>query len=127
METVELIAILLAIVLGIALIILFLNKKLTPEALSGAAEVIQSLPIGENNSLFGLFLKYAGVAVLTVEQWVKTGKIEKTDQARKDTAMELVRQAAAVDDVPFGAAEQEVASACIEAKVQELPRNQIKE
>ena len=71
-------------------------------------------------------MSYAKIAVRAVEQLVKNGTIQRDDKARKDAAMNMVEAAAKTDGLPFGAAEQEVADMCIEAEVQELPRNQQK-
>ena len=87
-------------------------------------ETVKDMPVTMGSGLFGKIYEYSRAAVLTVEQLVKTGQIAKEDQARKDKAMEIVEQAAKVDEVPFGAAESEMASLCIEAAVQQLPRNQ---
>jgi len=124
MDGSTIIAIVVSIALAIALILLYKRQAIDGETLSGTAEMIQQLPIQDVNGIFGIILKYAATAVLTVEQLVKTGKISKDDASRKDTAMNIVQSAAAVDNVPFGAAESEIASYCIEAEVQKLPRNQ---
>ena len=123
-EMVAMVALVVALIVGIALIALYKRKVIEGDAISGIAEVLQALPVTMGSGLFGKILEYSRTAVLTVEQLVKNGKIQPDDGARKEKAMALVAQAANVDDVPFGMNEQEVASACIEACVQELPRNQ---
>jgi len=123
-EMVAMVALVVALIVGIALIALYKRKVIEGDAISGIAEVLQALPVTMGSGLFGKILEYSRTAVLTVEQLVKNGKIQPDDGARKEKAMALVAQAANVDDVPFGMNEQEVADACIEACVQELPRNQ---
>ena len=125
-ETMAMIALIVALVVGLALIVLYKKKVIEADTLSGAAEVLQALPVTMGSGLFGKILEYSKTAVLTVEQLVKNGQIRPDDAARKEKAMQLVETAAQVDDVPFGAKEQEVADACIEACVQELPRNSTK-
>lgn len=124
MDTNIIVSVLIALVIGLLLIILFKKKVISGDMIEGTAELLQALPVTEGSGLFELILKYARTAVLTVEQLVKTGKIEPDDVARKDKAMEIIEAAAAVDEVPFNDQERQVADACIEACVQELPRNQ---
>ena len=123
-ETMAMVALIVALVVGVALIALYKRKIIEGDTISGVAEVLQALPVTMGSGLFGKILEYSRTAVLTVEQMVKNGTIQRDDNSRKEKAMALVAQAANVDDVPFGMNEQEVASACIEACVQELPRNQ---
>ena len=123
-ETMAMVALIVALVVGVALIALYKRKIIEGDTISGVAEVLQALPVTMGSGLFGKILEYIRTAVLTVEQMVKNGTIQRDDNSRKEKAMALVAQAANVDDVPFGMNEQEVASACIEACVQELPRNQ---
>ena len=123
-NTTTLVALAVASLIGFALLILITKRAIRKETVEGIADVIREMPVTMGSGLFGKIYEYSRAAVLTVEQLVKTGQIEKEDQARKDAAMHIVQQAAQVDDVPFGAAESEMASACIEAAVQQLPRNQ---
>lgn len=119
------IAIVISLVVGIALIILYKKKIVDGELIEGASTLLQGFDIPQG-SVFGMILQYSKTAVMTVEQLVKNGIINKDDESRKKTAMNIVESAAKVDGLPYGAAEMEVASACIEANVAELPRNQKK-
>jgi len=119
---ISIIAFVVALVVGIAMIILYKRRVIDEEIISGANQVLGNLPAG--TGVFGAIANYANIAVHPVEQLVKTGQISKDSTTRKDAAMAIVENAAMVDEVPFGAAEQEAASACIEAEVQLLPRNQ---
>lgn len=119
---ISIIAFMVALFVGIAMIILYKRRVIDEEIISGANQVLGNLPAG--TGVFGAIANYAKIAVHTVEQLVKTGQISKDSTTRKDAAMAIVENAAMVDEVPFGAAEQEAASACIEAEVQLLPRNQ---
>ena len=121
--TISLIASLVALAVGIVLIVLYKRKVVDGELIEGTANLMQGIEFPQG-SAFGMILEYAKTAVLTVEQLVKTGVIGKDDETRKNAAMNIVEQAAKVDGLPYGAAEMEVASACIEAEVAELPRNQ---
>ena len=123
-NTITLVALAVAAVIGFALLILIVKKVIRKETLESIADVICDMPVTMGSGLFGKIYEYSRAAVLAVEQLVKTGEIEKEDEARKNEAMRIVEKAARVDDVPFGAAESEMASACIEAAVQQLPRNQ---
>ena len=123
-NTITLVALAVAAVIGFTLVILVVKKVIRKETVEGIADVIREMPVTMGSGLFGKIYEYSRAAVLAVEQLVKTGEIEKEDEARKAEAMKIVKKAAKVDDVPFGAAESEMASLCIEAAVQQLPRNQ---
>ena len=123
-NTITLVALAVAAVIGFTLLILIVKKVIRKETVEGIADVIRDMPVTMGSGLFGKIYESSRAAVLAVEQLVKTGEIEKEDEARKAEAMKIVKKAAKVDDVPFGAAESEMASACIEAAVQQLPRNQ---
>ena len=123
-NTMTIIALAVAVLLGFALLVLYMKKVIRKDTLEQIVETVKDMPVTMGSGLFGKIYEYSRVAVLTVEQLVDIGKIEREDQARKDKAMEIVEQAAKVDEVPFGAAESEMASLCIEAAVQQLPRNQ---
>lgn len=124
MDGSSIVAIVASVALGVSLILMLKKQVIDPEVLTGTAEVLQGLPVQEGSGVFGLLLKYAATAVLTVEQLVQTGKIGKTDEERKTEALDIVRKAAEVDGIEYGEKEEIIASACIEAKVQQLPRNQ---
>ena len=123
-NTMTIIALAVAVLVGFALLVLYMKKVIRKDTLEQIVETVKDMPVTMGSGLFGKIYEYSRAAVLTVEQLVKTGQIAKEDQARKDKAMEIVEQAAKVDEVPFGAAESEMASLCIEAAVQQLPRNQ---
>ena len=123
-NTMTIIALAVAVLVGFALLALYMKKVIRKDTLEQIVETVKDMPVTMGSGLFGKIYEYSRAAVLTVEQLVKTGQITKEDQARKDKAMEIVEQAAKVDEVPFGAAESEMASLCIEAAVQQLPRNQ---
>lgn len=123
-EIMLLIAVTIAVGIAVCLIVLYKKRVIDAEVISGISSVFQGLPVTEGKGVFGMIREYAQTAVKTVEQLVKIGAISRDDATRKDKAMQIVAEAARVDDVPFGASEQEVASACIEAEVQMLPRNQ---
>ena len=125
-KTLGIIAILVSLIVGIALIVLYKKRVLDGEMLEGAATLLQGVEIPQG-SIFSKILEYSRTAVLTVEQLVKNGVISREDEIRKNTAMNIVESAAKVDGLPYGAAEMEIASACIEANVAELPRNQKKD
>ena len=123
-NTMTIIALAVAVLVGFALLVLYMKKVIRKDTLEQIVETVKDMPVTMGSGLFGKIYEYSRAAVLTVEQLVKTGQIAKEDQARKDKAMEIVEQAAKVDEVPFGAAESEMARLCIEAAVQQLPRNQ---
>lgn len=122
-DPVSIIALVVALIVAGTLIFLVSRKYITVEAIEGADKVLDGIPVIED-STFAKIRDYSRIAVKTVEQLVKTGVIPREDQARKDAAMNIIENAAKVDGLPYGAAEMDVASSCIEAEVQDLPRNQ---
>lgn len=124
-DPVSIIALVVALIVAGVLIFLISRKSITVEAIEGAGKILDGIPVVEG-SPFAKIKEYAQIAVKTVEQLVKTGVIPRNDKARKDAAMNIVERAAKIDGLPYGAAEIEVASDCVEAEVQTLPRNQQK-
>lgn len=125
-STMTMIALAVAVIIAFLIMILIQKKIIKKETFEGITEVIREMPVTMGSGLFSKIYEYSRTAVLTVEQLVKNGEIKPDDQSRKSAALRIVAQAAKVDDVPFGIAESEAASACIEANVHELPRNQQK-
>ena len=119
------IAVVLALIIGVALIVLYKRQVIDSELIEGTASLMKEIELPELpvDSVFGKILEYAKTAVLTVEQLVKTGVINRDDESRKMKAMSIVETAAKVDQLDFGSDEEEIASACIEAEVSQLPRN----
>ena len=111
------------VLLGVALVLLIKYRKIDKETLSGVASVLEALPNTEGSSVFDLIYKYSKMAVLAVEQLVKSGKIGKTAEERKSAALDMVKSAAEVDGIEYGKEEGMLASACVEAEVHKLPRN----
>ena len=120
----SIIAVVLALIVGVALIILYKRRVIDGELIEGTASLMHEIEIPAD-SAFGKILEYAKTAVLTVEQLVKTGVINRDDESRKTKAMEIVETAAKVDQLEYGNDEKEIASACIEAEVSQLPRNRM--
>ena len=123
-NTTILIALAVAVLVGFALLLLYMKKVIKKDTLEQIVETIQTMPVTMGSGLFGKIYEYSRAAVLAVEQLVDVGKVQPDDQSRKDAAMHIVEAAAKVDEVPFGAAEGEMADVCIEANVKQLPRNQ---
>lgn len=121
----SMIAVVLALIIGVALIVLYKRQVIDSELIEGTASLMKEIELPELpvDSVFGKILEYAKTAVLTVEQLVKTGVINRDDESRKMKAMSIVETAAKVDQLDFGSDEEEIASACIEAEVSQLPRN----
>lgn len=124
MDWMSIIAVCVALMVALTMVILYKKRVIDADVIAGVNQAFQDLPVVEGNGVFGKIAEYSKVAVAAVEQMVKTGKIDRNDDARKEAAMQIVANAAKVDDVPFGVAEQDAASTCIEAEVQLLPRNQ---
>ena len=120
--TLSIIACVIAIGVGIGMFVMYKKRLIDKEMIEGVAALLRDIeiPVG---SVFSMILEYAKTAVLTVEQLVKTGIINKDDESRKKAAMDIVEAAAKADGIEYTKAEEEVASACIEAEVAKLPRN----
>ena len=123
-NTKTIIALAVAAVVAVALLALYMKKAIRRDTLEQIAETVRDMPVTMGSGLFGKIYEYSRTAVLAVEQLVNKGDVQREDQARKDAAMKIVEMAAKVDEVPFGAAESEIADLCIEANVQQLPRKQ---
>jgi len=123
-NTMTIIALIVAAVAALMMVILVVKKVIRTDTVEQIADTVRNMPETIGSGLFARIYEYSRAAVLAVEQLVKNGQIQRDDQTRKETAMRFVEQAALVDDVPFGAGENEMASICIEAAVQQLPRNQ---
>lgn len=122
-DPVSIIALVVSLIVAGVLIFLASRKKITIEAIEGAEKVLEGIPVMEGSPVSKI-KEYAQIAVKAVEQLVKTGVIPREDGIRKDTAMTIIENAAKVDGLPYGAAEMDAASYCVEAEVQDLPRNQ---
>ena len=125
MDVWGLVAIILSLALGIALILMVKQKKISADTLEGVSTLMEALPVVEGNGTFDLIAKYAKIAVQTVEQLVKAGKIGRDDEERKNAALDIVKQAAEIDKIEYGEGEDAIANACIEAEVMRLPRNRL--
>ena len=123
-DTVSIIALCLALIVAGVIILLFKKRIIDEKAIEGVGKVLDGIPITEGP--FVMIRDYAKIAVRAVEQLVKNGTIDRDDETRKSAAMNMVEAAAKVDGLTFGDAEKEAASICIEAEVQDLPRNQQK-
>lgn len=93
-ETVMLICSALAVVCAIVLLILLRKGWVSEATLEAVAELLEAVPEMEGNIIDDI-ARYAAIAVRTVEQAVKVGIVEKTNDARKAAAVEIVRELAA--------------------------------
>ena len=123
-DPVSILAFCLALITAVILIVLFKKRIIDAGDIEGTGEILEGIPLPEGCGAFGLFVNYAKIAVRAVEQLVKNGTIKPDNEARKSAAMNMVEAAAKADGLEYGAAEMEVADMCIEAEVQQLPRNQ---
>ena len=123
--TIMVISVLVALVVGLMLVILYKRKVIDAELIEGIGNLMDSIKPHVEGSPFWQLMQFARTAVNAVEQMVKTGVVNKDDKSRKEKAMEIVQAAAISAGIDYGDAEREVASACIEAEVHDLPRNYI--
>ena len=123
-DPVSIIAFCLALIVAVLLIVLFKKRIIDDGDITGTGEILQAIPVPEGSGAFGLIVQYAKIAVSAVEQLVHNGIIKPDNASRKNAAMNMVAAAAKIDGVPYGAEEMEVADYCVEAEVQQLPRNQ---
>lgn len=108
----------IAIAFAVVLIILYRKNKINEEYLRMLAEYLDTVDDGEG--VVPLLAQYAKRAVLAVEQLVKAGVLEKTNQGRKDMAMQIVAEYATADGIELNDADKAAADSLIEAEVFEL-------
>ena len=116
-------SILFALILAGALIYLYVTKRITLTGISSIAEVLERVrQLVPEDSMVSKLTSYAWKAVYAVEQLVKSGQLEdKTDEARKAKAVELVELFASVDGLMLTEKETAAVETLIEAEVSTLP------
>lgn len=72
------------------------------------------------NELLSTLIYYCRLAVQAVEQLVKSGQIDKDDEARRDIAMEMVEQYATADGVTLDDNSRETVKSLIEVQVYQM-------
>ena len=131
-DVISWIAIVIAVAVAVALLILHKKGFIESDILDAVSDVldqldtIQHLPGAEEAGVVDKIFRYAVIAVNTVEQLVRTGKIMKDNDARQSAALTMVENAAVCDGLDFGEEERQLAIDCIEANVYNLPWNQRK-
>lgn len=110
----------------IAVVLAYIIKKgyVGEDALAGLQLIMKAIP-KSNNGLVNDIITYAGIAVRTVEQLVKTGELQKDNHARQMQAVEIVQEMIAteygdnvMEDVHVGMIQD-----IVDAEVHKLPRN----
>lgn len=111
-------AIAIAIVVGVILIILYRKEKINEEYLKMLEEYLDTIDDGDG--IVPLLAQYAKKAVQAVEQMVKAGVLAKTNEGRKDMAVQIVKEFAAADGIDLSDADITATGALIEAEVYEM-------
>lgn len=102
----------------IVLIVLYKKNYISESYLNILGDYLDTIDDGE--SLVALLAGYAKKAVYAVEQMVKAGVISKTNEERKETAMNIVTSMATTDGIELKEHDIETVSNLIEAEVHEL-------
>ena len=114
------VGIVLFAVVVVVLIILYRKNKINEQYLNNLIDYLDS--IDDGSGIVPLLASYAKKAVLAVEQMVKAGVLPKTNEARKDKAMQIVNELAAADAIELSEKDKSAADSLIEAEVFELRR-----
>ena len=110
-----------AIAVGVILIVLYRKNKINEEYLQTLADYLDSIDDGEG--VVPLLAAYAKRAVLAVEQMVKAGVLQKTNDARKEMAMRIVSELATADGIELNEADKSAADYLVESEVYSLKYN----
>lgn len=117
-------AVCLALIVGIALIVLIRKKIIPIGAIEQTADLLDTIEVSGDGFASKLY-EYVKIAVHAVEQLAKTGVIENKGASKKAAALEYTEQIAKADEIELTPEEKAVADLMIEAAVAELPRNQV--
>ena len=117
-------AVCLALIVGIALIVLIRKKIIPIRAIEQTADLLDTIEVSGDGFASKLY-EYVKIAVHAVEQLAKTGVIENKGASKKAAALEYTEQIAKADEIELTPEEKAVADLMIEAAVAELPRNQV--
>ena len=109
-----------AIAVGIILVILYRKNKVNEEYIRMLADYLDT--IDDGNGVVSLLAAYAKRAVLAVEQMVKAGVLAKTNEGRKDMAVQIVKELAASDGVELDELDEIAVGSLIEAEVFEMKK-----
>ena len=103
------------VVVAVAMIILYRKNAINEAYLEMLAQYLDQVDDGEG--VVPLLCQYAKRAVRAVEQMVKAGILAKTNEARKDMAMQIVKEFATADGIELNDADICVADSLVEAEV----------
>lgn len=117
-------AVCLALIVGMALIVLIRKKIIPIGAIEQTADLLDAIEVSGDGFASKLY-EYVKIAVHAVEQLAKTGVIENKGASKKAAALEYTEQIAKADEIELTPEEKAVADLMIEAAVAELPRNQV--
>lgn len=105
----------------IALIILYRKNHINADYIATLVDYLDSIDDGEG--IIPLLASYARRAVLAVEQMVKAGVLEKTNEGRKDMAIQIVTELAAADGYELDEADKTAIDSLIESEVYEMKKS----
>lgn len=112
------VGIIVAIAIGVVLIILYRKNKITEEFLQDLEDYLDS--IDDGTGIVPLLAAYAKRAVLAVEQMVKAGVLPKTNEDRKNMAIQIVNELAAADGIELNEEDATAVDSLIESEVYEM-------
>lgn len=106
------------IAVAVVLIILYRKNRITEEYLQALEEYLDR--IDEGDGVVPLLAQYAKRAVRAVEQMVKAGVLPKTNEARKEKAMQIVTEFATADNIELNEADKAAMDYIVESEVYSL-------
>lgn len=115
MDWTSIASIVFAIVLIVAIIILYRKNIINEEYLDCLTNYLDQIDDGDG--LVAVLAKYAEYAVRAVEQMVKAGVIPKENEPRKNKAIEIVEECANADGIMIDDNDIELVGNLIEAEV----------
>ena len=107
-----------AIATIIILVILYRKEKINEEYLKALEEYLDS--IDDGSGIVPLLAGYAKKAVMAVEQMVEAGVLPKTNDGRKDMAMQIITELAAADGIELNNEDRVAMGSLIETEVYEM-------
>ena len=114
--------ILFCLILAGVLIWLYKTKRITLSTITSIGLALeQARQIFPIDTPFERIVRYAWKAVNAVEQLVKSGQLDKTDEARRIKAAELVELYATIDGMPLSEKEAAAVAPIIEGELPALP------
>lgn len=117
MDILTIISIGIGVIVAGLIVVLYKLGKIDAGSISTVGALIDSADVLINGKEVDLIMKYARIAVRTVEQMAKNGTISNDNEEKKETAVALVNEMCIKDNVDI---DMELSDNLIEAAVHEM-------